>query len=315
MVRAGNNRFICRFSNVNDQERIEEQQPWMVMGCLILMETFSTGMVAANITFERLPLWMSFRGLELEHLKLRYCEIDWRNCRDCYICLTYGCDTPYNNLPNLYCSLCHRLGHNHSGCSFPEAPQIAQDRNPNIHVMPSHEGSLDRQLVLWPHQQQNIIPPATENMETGQNSNCLQGSRPGLQCINSAGLEQVNFSGTQHVQFHRCKAYELTIIQLQTHSETFQNNDLSVLGLDSVQSPIIYPNNTNTDLLNSLLPRSQINQQQNLSQFNLPLTIQEPSLENQPPRRRRGRSIGSVNKTKLPIDRKVKGKLHSNDKE
>ncbi|KAF5181686.1 hypothetical protein FRX31_028727, partial [Thalictrum thalictroides] len=61
IVRAGHNRFICRFSHDNDHERVEEQQPWVAMGCLVLMEPFTTGMIAANATFERLPLWMSFR--------------------------------------------------------------------------------------------------------------------------------------------------------------------------------------------------------------------------------------------------------------
>ncbi|KAF5196968.1 hypothetical protein FRX31_013444 [Thalictrum thalictroides] len=71
IVRAGNNRFVCRFYNNNDLDRVEEQQPWTIMGSLVLMEEFRTGMIAANVIFETLPLWMGFRGLELEHLNTK----------------------------------------------------------------------------------------------------------------------------------------------------------------------------------------------------------------------------------------------------
>ncbi|KAF5183803.1 hypothetical protein FRX31_026610, partial [Thalictrum thalictroides] len=67
IIRAGPNRFICRFQKSEDLERVLYKQPWQVLGHLIILEPFSTGKDAHSIRFETIPLWVSFIGLELEH--------------------------------------------------------------------------------------------------------------------------------------------------------------------------------------------------------------------------------------------------------
>ncbi|KAF5199581.1 hypothetical protein FRX31_010832 [Thalictrum thalictroides] len=189
IVRAGHNRFVCRFYNINDHERVEEQQPWIIMGCLVLMEEFSTDGIAANVRFETLPLWMSFRGLELEHLHTETVKMIGSVVGIVQIVLPVGViprtvegyrarvrvfvhlplvqgytfntlskgdvwiSYKYNNLPSLYCYICLRLGHNKSNC---DTPPIDLNFNPIV----SNDGNQNtdsRQVVTFPDDQQALI--------------------------------------------------------------------------------------------------------------------------------------------------------------
>ncbi|KAF5185308.1 hypothetical protein FRX31_025106, partial [Thalictrum thalictroides] len=169
------------------------------------------------------------------------------------------------------------------------------------------------QLVLWPHEQRNISTPTPKTMEIGQQSSNLQANRPGLHWINFAGLEQLDFFSTQQVDFQRFKTQDPTITHLQSPTGVHQSNNFHDLDLGNNTNRV--PTFNNTTLLNSFLPQSDPLPPENLGQFNQPLIIHEPSPDNQPPRCRRGRPIGSINKPKLPIDRKGKQKIQPGDNE
>ncbi|KAF5202828.1 hypothetical protein FRX31_007585, partial [Thalictrum thalictroides] len=252
MVRAGYNRFICRFSNVNDQDRIEEQQPWVVMGCLILIETYSTGMVAANITFDRLPLWLSFKGLELEHLNFETVKLIGEAAGSVTSVLPRGViprsaegfraqvqvnvNEPlvqgqfvntlangdiwvafkYNNLPSLFCTLCHRLGHDRHHCTIPVA--IAQNHlNQTVHqssVLPSPDSPANKQMILWPHEFNQLQPQATQVQVTREPSKVSSDCRQGLTLLNNMGLDSIEFKSSQQgtnftTKAHRGNTYNL----------------------------------------------------------------------------------------------------------
>ncbi|KAF5200807.1 hypothetical protein FRX31_009606 [Thalictrum thalictroides] len=241
MVRAGNNMFIYRFSNINDQECIEEQQPWVVMGCLILIETYSTGMVAANITFERLPLWLSFKGLKLEHLNSDTVRLIGQAVGNVTFVLLMGViprsaegfrahvqvnvNEPlvqgqfangnvwvafkYNNLPDLYCNLCRRLCHDKHHCTFPDASiqsQIHQERaQPALNVL-STESPANRQLILWPYDFQTAQSQAA-TQENRQNASCLPDNFQGFTCM---GLDTIEYISSQKANFSKSKVQDTT---------------------------------------------------------------------------------------------------------
>ncbi|KAF5178356.1 hypothetical protein FRX31_032056 [Thalictrum thalictroides] len=62
------NRFVCRFERLTDMERIIADQPWIIIGRLLLIQSFSADMEVHLVTFNTIPLWLGFRGLQLEHL-------------------------------------------------------------------------------------------------------------------------------------------------------------------------------------------------------------------------------------------------------
>ncbi|KAF5180636.1 hypothetical protein FRX31_029776 [Thalictrum thalictroides] len=68
MVRVGHNRFVCKIHDVDDLERVETLQPWQIMGCIVLIEPFSTPMNPCDVVFTRIPLLIRFPNLTLEHM-------------------------------------------------------------------------------------------------------------------------------------------------------------------------------------------------------------------------------------------------------
>ncbi|KAF5207229.1 hypothetical protein FRX31_003184, partial [Thalictrum thalictroides] len=64
------NKYICRFENAEDRNRIENMQPWHLCGHIVLMTHFISGMVAATHEIETVPIWLTMSGLHLEHHSL-----------------------------------------------------------------------------------------------------------------------------------------------------------------------------------------------------------------------------------------------------
>ncbi|KAF5178211.1 hypothetical protein FRX31_032201 [Thalictrum thalictroides] len=154
ILRAGANRFICRFHKPEDHTRIWEKQPLQVLGHIIVFEAFSTGMNANTIGFKTVPLWMSFTGLELEHHSTEIVEMIAsvvgpvnevlpvemipRTAEEYRVNVNVKVIQPliqgtkvntlikgeiwvgfkYNGLPSLYCIICFRLGHDRANCQF-----------------------------------------------------------------------------------------------------------------------------------------------------------------------------------------------------
>ncbi|KAF5207558.1 hypothetical protein FRX31_002855, partial [Thalictrum thalictroides] len=69
--RIGLNKFVCRLHTAENIERVQNGQPWQVLGCLILMEKFSTPTDPDTIVFKRIPLWMTLEGLKLQHMSAK----------------------------------------------------------------------------------------------------------------------------------------------------------------------------------------------------------------------------------------------------
>ncbi|KAF5195632.1 hypothetical protein FRX31_014781 [Thalictrum thalictroides] len=352
MVRAGHNRFVCRFTNLNDHERIEEQQPWVVMGCLILMESFSTGMVAANVKFERLPLWMSFKGLELEHLQSETVRMIGSAAGDVTSVLPVGViprsaegfrarvnvnvNEPlvqgypvntlangdvwvafrYNNLPALYCSLCLRLGHVRHQCNFQPAPTTTttdeQNQDDDCHtVVQNATGFLSRQIIVWPHQQNQTQATVVEQGQSSTPQQDTIWTKP-------MGQNHSNSTCTKIAQTWASvgliSAEEAQTIETQPKNQTQGNHSVLDLDLtDQAGSNLLDEAQlfaTNEEVVAAPPPPPTligIQRQQ-------PLIITEPSSEAVVPRRGRGRPPGSANKiTKAQKDLKGKGKLFQED--
>ncbi|KAF5205140.1 hypothetical protein FRX31_005272 [Thalictrum thalictroides] len=142
-------------------------------------------MVAANITFERLPLWMCFCGLKLEHLQsdtVRFIGeaagivsnvlpvgVIPRTAEGFRVLVNVNINEPlvqgrfdntlsngdvwvafrYNNLPTLFCSNYNRLGDTRNSCQFPPANELPANHQANnpTKTLPD-ERIQNRQLIL-----------------------------------------------------------------------------------------------------------------------------------------------------------------------
>ncbi|KAF5199757.1 hypothetical protein FRX31_010658, partial [Thalictrum thalictroides] len=340
MVRAGHNRFICRFSNVNDQERIEEQQPWVVLGSLILMETFSTGMVAANITFERLPLWMSFRGLELEHLHsntVRFIGevagvvtnvlpvgVIPRTAERFQVLVNVNVNEPlvqgrfvntlsngdvwvafrYNNLPTLFYSSCNRLGHtaNHQA-------------NNTMATLPD-ERIQSRQLILWPHEQANVDNQATVHARVEPHRDHYQQDED----VN-LGPDLMDHNCSHQGPKNRLVSLISSELAFSARPTAFAKPaSLPTVGQSPTTSPTtIYfkPTATTLNITQAQPTTTTLPSQLRPRQLQQPLRIQEPSPDTTPPPHRgRGRPPGSTTKNKKANqNEKCKGKMPSDEAE
>ncbi|KAF5182410.1 hypothetical protein FRX31_028003, partial [Thalictrum thalictroides] len=68
MIQQGKNRFVCKFEKLVERERICDDQPWKIMGKILLIQPFSSEMDPSVVEFNTIPVWTSFEGLKLEHL-------------------------------------------------------------------------------------------------------------------------------------------------------------------------------------------------------------------------------------------------------
>ncbi|KAL5709303.1 hypothetical protein ACHQM5_020007 [Ranunculus cassubicifolius] len=68
MIRVANNRFVCRFDRIQDRDRIEEDQPWMILDRLVLLQPYTNEICPETVEFNSIPFWIGFRGLMLEHI-------------------------------------------------------------------------------------------------------------------------------------------------------------------------------------------------------------------------------------------------------
>ncbi|KAF9591693.1 hypothetical protein IFM89_005565 [Coptis chinensis] len=61
------NNFILRFEKEQDKQRILRNQPWQILGYLLVLKPFGPNLVPRNIDFNTSPFWITFVGLKLEH--------------------------------------------------------------------------------------------------------------------------------------------------------------------------------------------------------------------------------------------------------
>ncbi|KAF5183665.1 reverse transcriptase [Thalictrum thalictroides] len=163
ILKRGNNLYVCRFSRGQDKDRIEEEQPWKVLGKLLLIQPFSVDTDPFVVRFNTVPVWISFQNLPFEHHNPDIVEIvagaagetlevlpkkviprssegyRARIAVKVFSPLVQG--TPvktvnrgniwvgfnYHKLSNLFCNTCFRLGHDSDNCPFP--PDVVQQDN------------------------------------------------------------------------------------------------------------------------------------------------------------------------------------------
>ncbi|KAF5181646.1 hypothetical protein FRX31_028767, partial [Thalictrum thalictroides] len=180
--RIGLNKFVCRLHTAEDIERVQNGQPWQVLGCLILMEKFSTPTDPDTIVFKRIPLWMTLEGLKLQHMSAKtvkgiataagrvrkvlpkkflprtaegyraqvridiYQPVVWETDVNTIEGTDVTISFKYNNLPHgLYCNTCLRVGHNQNNCNFDHEVKIM---GPAMIEPPEEE----QENHVWPHQ-------------------------------------------------------------------------------------------------------------------------------------------------------------------
>ncbi|KAF5202703.1 hypothetical protein FRX31_007710 [Thalictrum thalictroides] len=195
MVLSGHNLYVCRFNHAEDQIRVQDHQPWVALGCLILIQPFSNGMNASFIIFNTIPLWLSLKGLALEHLNYKTVQMIAAQAGEVDHVLPVGviprsaegfralvrvnvqlplvqgypCNTlqngdvwvsfKYNNLPGLYCTTCFRLGHVRINCTFPPTNEVLE-KHPTPSTTMSFEDNM--QIVVWPHEARHFPAPHHE---------------------------------------------------------------------------------------------------------------------------------------------------------
>ncbi|KAF5205185.1 hypothetical protein FRX31_005228, partial [Thalictrum thalictroides] len=353
IIRAGENRLICRFYNLNDHERIEEQQPWTVLGCLVLIEEFAVEMIAANVRFETIPLWMSFRGLELEHLNTNTIRMigsaagtvrtvlpvgviprtaeGYRARVDVFVhlpvvqgftvnTLTKGdvwISFRYNNLPSLYCAICNHLGHNRSNCHL--QPTETANYNPGGSEGVGQQNPNAAQVVTFPEDQQIIVvwphqQPTVPIISQGGGHNGDNMTYTANTC-ERVGENTVSDSTHLATQYWENMATHL-------NSDGSQSNHAR--DHHSVHSGSAMNLGFNPHTESGFDLSFGLNNYQNLGMLNEPdqtaasrggtLTINEPLEGVATPRRGRGRPPGSLNKnTKNTKDPKGKGKAVEED--
>ncbi|KAF5186482.1 hypothetical protein FRX31_023931, partial [Thalictrum thalictroides] len=173
ILKRGNNLYVCRFDRDQDKDRITEEQPWKVLGKLMLMQPFSADMNPFDVRFNTIPLWMSMGGLSLEHHTAAIVEFIAGAAGECLLViprdltprtmggyrarvvvqvfdpLIQGIPTTtvhqgivyvsfnYHQLAGVYCHACFRLGHDTSLCPLPPTEQqdnILQLEYPNLGI-------------------------------------------------------------------------------------------------------------------------------------------------------------------------------------
>ncbi|KAF5194334.1 hypothetical protein FRX31_016076 [Thalictrum thalictroides] len=68
LLRVGANKFICKFVKNEDQDTIWGRQPMQSLGSLILMQHFNREKEVEEVSFDTIPVTITFKGLLLEHL-------------------------------------------------------------------------------------------------------------------------------------------------------------------------------------------------------------------------------------------------------
>ncbi|KAF5185252.1 hypothetical protein FRX31_025161, partial [Thalictrum thalictroides] len=70
IIRVSHNKYACKIYNKDEEKRIEDGQPWQVLNCLILMEKYSPPTDPESVVFKRIPQWITFKGLLLQHFNV-----------------------------------------------------------------------------------------------------------------------------------------------------------------------------------------------------------------------------------------------------
>ncbi|KAF5186419.1 hypothetical protein FRX31_023994 [Thalictrum thalictroides] len=154
MVKVGPNHFVCKVYHQENMDRIETGQPWQILGCIVLIEPFSSPMDPDFIIFKRVPLRICFNCLLLEYL-----VID--TIRD----ITSDTGEVIKELPD---RLLPRIangfrGHDqfHCNATLPPPPQpeplIGVNMMPPVHMWP-HQIIREQAIILkspLQHQEQN----------------------------------------------------------------------------------------------------------------------------------------------------------------
>ncbi|KAF9605165.1 hypothetical protein IFM89_014156 [Coptis chinensis] len=61
------NLFIISFENEIDKNKILKNEPWQIMGYLLVLKKFSLHLSPQQIAFDTILFWITFTGLQLEH--------------------------------------------------------------------------------------------------------------------------------------------------------------------------------------------------------------------------------------------------------
>ncbi|KAF5198027.1 reverse transcriptase, partial [Thalictrum thalictroides] len=177
IVRFGKNIYVCNFMRLKDKERVVEKEPWTVLGHLLIMLPYDGNIITDELSLERVPLWMSVKGLLLQHMHMDTVQMIASAAGEVEIVLPQiivprtaegfrakvrvlvntpliqGCevntvegrkiwvDFKYNNLPPTYCTTCLRLGHDRYACNFP--PEIVEEEQEDV-----QENDLNIQGVM-----------------------------------------------------------------------------------------------------------------------------------------------------------------------
>ncbi|KAF5199989.1 hypothetical protein FRX31_010427 [Thalictrum thalictroides] len=348
MIRAAHNRFGCRFHNQNDQERVEEQQPWSVLGFLVLIQPFSTEMVTENVLFNTLPLWMSFKGLELEHLHANTVKMIGSAAGEVTTVMPTGIiprtaegfrarvnvdihrplvqgwpvttlakgvvwiSFKYNNLPGLFCHLCLRLGHTRNHCRFPpstDQPSQRQTTNQTTEA-PTPPTTQVTPMITWPHEFNNSPATTGTGQSSKRNTNMGLSEKIGPNGQNTQLLQTWADIGLLSDEEKNDYGPQNTTMASEEHIQLGPSKNTDPNDQE-YGSPIRLTQPVSNEVITHISPKSR--NTQNEGRQNTPLKIHDNSDEVATTRRGRGRPPGSVNKPKGSTDLKGKGKLVTED--
>ncbi|KAF5180008.1 hypothetical protein FRX31_030399 [Thalictrum thalictroides] len=155
MTPVGRNRFVCKIHAKEDNDRVQSGQPWQAMNCLIIMEPFSSPTNPDSVILDKIPLWICFDGLLLEHYNRITVgrvasaagsvvsilpEDESIERGDTWVAFRYP------NLPALHCKKCDRVGHQKHACTF---SSLQDPKGKEVHNLSTQMEDVSQ--ADWPH--------------------------------------------------------------------------------------------------------------------------------------------------------------------
>ncbi|KAF5205518.1 hypothetical protein FRX31_004895, partial [Thalictrum thalictroides] len=178
---------MCKIHHHEDYERVDAGQPWHIMGCILLIEPYTSQMNSAAVVFNRIPLWICFKGLLLEHLvkttismiaadagevidvqpendhptsaddfRARiWVDINKPLLKGTFVNTIHQgwlwIPIKYINPPHLTCKLCMYLGHDYRSCTTTQERKIQAEKNNEKEAANKHKAESSQSQAEWPH--------------------------------------------------------------------------------------------------------------------------------------------------------------------
>ncbi|KAF5199203.1 hypothetical protein FRX31_011209, partial [Thalictrum thalictroides] len=272
MIRVGNNRFLCKIHDEKALKEMKLKQPSQIMGCIVLIEAFSPPTNPHSVIFTRIPLWIRFPDLTLEHMSAdsvtliaadagevidvqpqgripRYAEgyraQVWANIHKPLLKGTYAntlqngniwVSILYNNLPPLNCKLCLHLGHTQHNCHTPPQPQPQIIPAEILQIGYEDNNQAENNYPnpnAWPHHQLGLHQQPMEVMMTQQH----HPHNLNMNMVEPIPQLGIDLTSTGYEQAQEAQLEQHVVVSLLNQSLNQSPNVISNTSVPSVSPP------------------------------------------------------------------------------